>query len=125
MWAAGLTKEEIAANPQGMLDVLGFYTDGQGGPPAPGNAPSDAGKYMTSSPGPVSLGHMQRTDGPARVSPRRITEPPPPPGPVHCMPQPAQPPPTESHALASPSPLSWPNNVGPEGRGGHPAAAAT
>ena len=50
----GLTKEEISKNPQGMLDVLGFYTDGQGGPPAPGNAPSDAGKYMVSSPGPVS-----------------------------------------------------------------------
>jgi len=53
---SGLTKEEISKNPQGMLDVLGFYTDGQGGPPAPGNAPSDAGKYMVSSPGPSGGG---------------------------------------------------------------------
>ena len=59
--APGLTKEEISKNPQGMLDVLGFYTDGQGGPPAPGNAPSDAGKYMNASPGPVSLkGSLRR-----------------------------------------------------------------
>ena len=26
---SGVTKKELAANPQGMLDVLGFYTEGQ------------------------------------------------------------------------------------------------
>lgn len=72
---SGLTKEEIAANPQGMLDVLGFYTDGQGGPPAPGNAPSDAGKYMTSSPGPSGGGPDSAPATPAATaSPPPVVE---------------------------------------------------
>jgi len=29
---SGISKQEIAKNPQGMLDVMGFYMEGQGGP---------------------------------------------------------------------------------------------
>lgn len=42
---SGLTKEEISKNPQGMLDVLGFYTEGQGGP-GEGAAAAEPQKYM-------------------------------------------------------------------------------
>lgn len=49
---SGLTKEEISKNPQGMLDVLGFYTESAGHPNG-GPAASDVqGKYMTASKSP-------------------------------------------------------------------------
>lgn len=39
---SGISKKEIAKNPQAMVDVLGFYTEGIGG-----NEPQEQTKYMT------------------------------------------------------------------------------
>eukprot|EP00038_Savillea_parva_P006251 m.162522 g.162522 ORF g.162522 m.162522 type:complete len:518 (+) comp12205_c0_seq1:58-1611(+) len=43
---SGITKTEIAKNPQGMLDVLGFYHEQAGGPGGPAGVPEKGTKFM-------------------------------------------------------------------------------